>query len=97
MPALPESPPDVSPQFLVRLDRGDAAVVEMSGPCTADGLRRLAAVVRRTQRLAGRVVVDITGTDPDPSATELIIGLSHGRNGCAPFGVRGTLHRTGGL
>ncbi|GEK20898.1 hypothetical protein [Cellulomonas xylanilytica] len=86
-----------TPQALVRLDRGDAAVVEVSGHLEPDGLLELAAVIRRTQRLSRDVVVDVTGAVPGPLTMDLLTELSLGRQGCAPFQVLGALDHASGF
>ncbi|WP_315094149.1 hypothetical protein [uncultured Cellulomonas sp.] len=84
------------PPTLVRLDRSDAAVIEVSGPLEPDDLLELAALVRRTQRLAGAVVVDVARATPALLTVELLTELSLGRQGCAPFEVQGVLHEASG-
>lgn len=86
-----------SPHLLVRLDRGDAAVIEVDGHLEPDGLLRLAALVRRTQALAARVVVDVAHASPGRLTADLLDELSHGRQGCAPFDVQGVPHQAGAL
>ena len=74
---------------LVRLDLEDAAVVQVTGALEADGLQELAAVVRRTQHLSPDVVVDVSQARPAMFVLELLAELASGRQGCAPFQVRG--------
>lgn len=79
------------PHLLVRLDQGTAAVIEVAGALEPDHLARLADLVRRTQAIAAAVVVDVSRADPPAAAAALVGDLADGRQGCAPFEVRGAL------
>jgi hypothetical protein len=78
-------------QLLVRLDLGEEAVVEVTGPLEPDNLLELAAVVRRTQRLDDAVVVDVSRAVPGALTLDLLEELARGRQGCLPFAVRGAV------